>query len=728
MAALSILSGIVLASPLVSHDPVHTAGGVDRMALVGGTVHTMLPGETPRVATVLIEDGEVVGVGEELALPPGTEEIDLTGKHVVPGLIDALANFDGDHDALYSAAGIALVRDIGGDRTRLLFERDPERRRRSLGPDLLTAGVVLDGDPPSTKEAAVLREPMAADALLPILFDENVDFLSTFRGLELDVLQRVVELAHENELLVWGPVPRGATWQQALDAGLDGVHFLDGFLPADAEGQVVPWPNVQPIAFRAPGKRLAADKTPVVPMLFANARRLQNQSEAREFAHLLRLLGPDYELWWKNELAARMGVMSNPEVARDGQRTLEKQLRVLADWHASGVPLLPGSGSPQPWLFPGQALHQELALWVQAGVPAEEVLRSATHGAAELLGVGGRYGSIQPGALATLIVCANDPREDLATLMEADTLVVRGVLQERADLEDRLAALGERMRLAREEMNAPLEVSPPPVPPEATIVLEGLVESVVFDRRLSTERFRVVRLPGERVAFLGHVVYAKSSEAPPREMLISQLLEKGQLQAVEIEIKNGEDVLRHAGLWRANKWATARYLNGRQIDSAGGVPTRPICAEAGSITTFFVLGQAPLSERFPVMNFKEGLEIDPAMWSMELDDKGQHQVRTHLGRIVFRFDERGAPDRTLSVVAQQSIRTNLLEWDAFGGPGFPLPEEIRGKIAEIVRAAEAASPGEAAQSERNGEPSALGTDSDAPATDENDPGVDDEGN
>ena len=49
--------------------------------------------------------------------------------------------------------------------------------------------------------------------------------------------------------------------------------------------------------------------------------------------------------------------------------------------------MAPGSAGGQPWLFPGQALHRELGLWVRGGVSPEEALRAATRGAAELLGL-----------------------------------------------------------------------------------------------------------------------------------------------------------------------------------------------------------------------------------------------------------------------------------------------------------------------------------------------------
>lgn len=58
------------------------------IALAGGTVHTV-SGDVIESATVLFESGVITGIGTGLALPDNTRVIDVTGKHVYPGLIAA---------------------------------------------------------------------------------------------------------------------------------------------------------------------------------------------------------------------------------------------------------------------------------------------------------------------------------------------------------------------------------------------------------------------------------------------------------------------------------------------------------------------------------------------------------------------------------------------------------------------------------------------------------------
>ncbi len=58
------------------------------IALVGGTVHTV-SGATIENGTVLFIDGKITAVGRIGSLPSGTERVDISGKHVYPGLITA---------------------------------------------------------------------------------------------------------------------------------------------------------------------------------------------------------------------------------------------------------------------------------------------------------------------------------------------------------------------------------------------------------------------------------------------------------------------------------------------------------------------------------------------------------------------------------------------------------------------------------------------------------------
>ena len=96
------------------------------------------------MADILILDGLIQALGPDLDVPSGALVIDVSGRHLVPGLIDGLAHFDRDMDPLYLDAGVPVLRDLGGDMGRLLVERLPAARDEAPGPALLICGSILD--------------------------------------------------------------------------------------------------------------------------------------------------------------------------------------------------------------------------------------------------------------------------------------------------------------------------------------------------------------------------------------------------------------------------------------------------------------------------------------------------------------------------------------------------------------------------------------------------------
>jgi imidazolonepropionase-like amidohydrolase len=89
------------------------------------------------------------------------------------------------------------------------------------------------------------------------------------------------------------------------------------------------------------------------------------------------------------------------------------------------VALGAGSDEPNPWVAPGASLHDELELLVSAGLSPLDVLRIATLGGAEALGLRAETGSVEAGKAADLVVLGGDPVADIR-----NTRAVRLVIQQ----------------------------------------------------------------------------------------------------------------------------------------------------------------------------------------------------------------------------------------------------------------------------------------------------------
>jgi hypothetical protein len=109
-------------------------------------------------------------------------------------------------------------------------------------------------------------------------------------------------------------------------------------------------------------------------------------------------------------------------LARDArERAVANLLALLPVLHNAGVPILPGTDT-----WPGFGLHYELELYAEAGIPAPDVLRLATLGAAREMGRAADLGTIEPGKLADLVLVDGDPTVDIGDIRRVVTVVKGG--------------------------------------------------------------------------------------------------------------------------------------------------------------------------------------------------------------------------------------------------------------------------------------------------------------
>lgn len=111
---------------------------------------------------------------------------------------------------------------------------------------------------------------------------------------------------------------------------------------------------------------------------------------------------------------------------RESAKALLRMIKMLYD---AGVTIVAGTDS-----MAGFALHRELELYVEAGIPAAEVLRIATLGAARVMKCDGELGSIAPGKLADLILVEGNPTERISDIRRTSLVIKDGNVYESAAL------------------------------------------------------------------------------------------------------------------------------------------------------------------------------------------------------------------------------------------------------------------------------------------------------
>ena len=104
----------------------------------------------------------------------------------------------------------------------------------------------------------------------------------------------------------------------------------------------------------------------------------------------------------------------------------QRKLEIVGLMHRTGVRLLAGTDAPNPYVFPGFSLHEELELLVQAGLTPLEALQTATVNPAKYLGKEKELGTIEKGKLADLVLLEANPLENISNTQRINAVVVNG--------------------------------------------------------------------------------------------------------------------------------------------------------------------------------------------------------------------------------------------------------------------------------------------------------------
>jgi imidazolonepropionase-like amidohydrolase len=125
---------------------------------------------------------------------------------------------------------------------------------------------------------------------------------------------------------------------------------------------------------------------------------------------------------WQRSIRAGGGGLPVPEGMDETYRkSFDVVLKLTKLLYDNGIRILPGTDG-----LSGFALHRELELYVQAGIPANKVLQLATLGAAQYTGKGKEYGSITVGKKADFILVDGDPVKNIRNIRRAKLVVSGG--------------------------------------------------------------------------------------------------------------------------------------------------------------------------------------------------------------------------------------------------------------------------------------------------------------
>lgn len=413
------------------------------IALEGATLLDGSGGEPVKDALILIKGGHIQTVARvnEVEVPRGAQVMNLIGKTVIPGLIDAHAHVERWAGERYLAWGVTTVRDLGASSTdsSIALKNDFDLGS-ALGPRTFTSGAMIDGVPPTYPTATGVRTSTDVRKAVDQRAVAGADYVKIYTKFTADLLKPLMDEANTLRL----PIAAHLGKIDALTAARAGVASLEhmaGVVQAASRTpsvyerahdqflrgwttEEIGWATLDSAAVARTARSLAATRVAIVPTLVVHEMlsRLDNPTlllrpgmedvpagatSVRDVAGLLRRTG-----WRSADFQAF-------------RRSRPRQNQFVREYKRAGGLIAAGSDAANQLLVPGLSLHEEMSLLVAAGLTPIEAVTAATRKGAELLRADS-LGRVAEGKVADLVVLDANPAKDIAATRRIAWVMIRG--------------------------------------------------------------------------------------------------------------------------------------------------------------------------------------------------------------------------------------------------------------------------------------------------------------
>jgi imidazolonepropionase-like amidohydrolase len=425
--------------------------------------------------TVFLADEQIAAIGpsNSVSIPSKTKTFDATGKFLIPGLVDMHVHLTGAGEPtgsrefilrLLLANGITTVRDMGGDLDSLLKLRHEIEHGQLQAPWIFFAGPYLDGNPPFFQPSLVVTNSAEATKDIHSLMSRGADFIKVQSNLSRDAYFAIAAVCRREHITFVGHVPDRVTAAEASDAGQKSIEHLTGVLRACSSDE----PSLIQKQFSAGPKK--GTKVQSRDRELSWQRQLLESYSDQQAAALIAKFIRNQTWQVPTLILLRNDAFPTPQTdpSRDPRRKyiplqvlanwqkgakdrdkgatplefslrssfMEASLRIVGKMKAAGVPIMAGTDTTAPFVFPGSSLHEELALLVQAGLTPMQALQAATNLPAEFLGKLQTQGTIEQGKIADLVLLDSNPLDDIHNTRRIRAVILRGKLLDRSFLDE----------------------------------------------------------------------------------------------------------------------------------------------------------------------------------------------------------------------------------------------------------------------------------------------------
>ena len=399
--------------------------------------------------TVILKEDKIVDIRDSKGLEQSVDAkvIDGRGKFLIPGLWDMHVHrteYESTYP-IYIANGVTGVRDMDGPRDARKFRAELALKNLAA-PHIYLSSPIVDGYPPRWPGEIAVRDAVEARRVVDEQKQNSADFIKVYDRLSRESYFAIVDEARLQHITVVGHVPFAISAFEASASGqksIEHVHAVPltcSSQEADLRRKLVAsqnsWRIWNPIYLKA----YQSYRDSKCQKLFGEFRRngtwnVPTLVVYRSTAHSndpqfrkddrLRYFSGQLRTWLEKHFVGERANFDASDFAIERELFARREALVGAEFRAH-VHLLAGTDTPNPFVFPGFGLHDELALLVESGLTPLAALQAATINPAVFLGVTNKYGSVSIGKIADLVLLDADPLIDIHNTTKIEEVFLGG--------------------------------------------------------------------------------------------------------------------------------------------------------------------------------------------------------------------------------------------------------------------------------------------------------------
>jgi imidazolonepropionase-like amidohydrolase/Tol biopolymer transport system component len=384
-----------------------------KIAFTNARIITMKGDEVIEKGTIVIDQNKIVAIGKDVQAPADAKVFDVTGKTIMPGIVDVHAHLHASPDGISPqqdwnyfanlAYGVTTAHDPSANTEMVFSQSEMVKAGEMVGPRIYSTGTILYGADGDFK--AVINSLDDARSNLRRLKAVGAFSVKSYNQPRREQRQQIIEAARELQMQV---VPEGgSTFFTNMNMILDGHTGIEHNIPV--------WP------------------------VYKDVKALWNDSKSGYTPTLIVCYGTQFgeNYWydrtevWKNDrllnftpqgiVDARSRRRTTSEYGDYGHIDVSRYVKQIAD---GGTKVNLGSHGQ----LQGLGAHWELWMLTQGGMTPIQAIRCATMNGASYLGMDREIGSLEPGKLADLIVMNQNPLDDIRYSDNIKYVMVNGRL------------------------------------------------------------------------------------------------------------------------------------------------------------------------------------------------------------------------------------------------------------------------------------------------------------